>query len=394
MFFLSNQSFKNQKVLIRLDLNVPLGDDLSVTDSTRIKASKETVDFVINKGGACILIAHLGRPKGKDKNLSMLNILKDISKCFGKKIQFVNDCIGDEVEQAISKMNNGDILLLENLRFHEEETNGDERFAKKLSRLGDSYINDAFGTSHREHASTFTIAKHFPNKKYGGILLQRELDVIGKILDKGKPPILSILGGAKVSSKLKIINNLVEQVDKIIISGGMAFTFIKANGGEIGDSLYEPSLINEARLILEKAKKLKTEIHLPLDVLAAKDKNNIGETEVFNIDKIEPGWMGMDISRKSISAFEKVILSSNTVFWNGPMGVFEKEKFSQGTMEICKILKRAKEDNKYVITGGGDSIAALKKFGKTSWVNYISTGGGAMLESLEGKELPGVKALN
>ena len=394
MFFLSNQSFKNQKVLIRLDLNVPLGDDLSVTDSTRIKASKETVDFVINKGGACILIAHLGRPKGKDKNLSMLNILKDISKCFGKKIQFVNNCIGDEVEQAISKMNNGDILLLENLRFHEEETNGDEGFAKKLSRLGDSYINDAFGTSHREHASTFTIAKHFPNKKYGGILLQRELDVIGKILDKGKPPILSILGVAKVSSKLKIINNLVEQVDKIIISGGMAFTFIKANGGEIGDSLYEPSLINEAKLILEKAKKLKTEIHLPLDVLAAKDNNNIVETEVFNIDKIEPGWMGMDISRKSISAFEKVILSSNTVFWNGPMGVFEKEKFSQGTMEICKILKRAKEDNKYVITGGGDSIAALKKFGKTSWVNYISTGGGAMLESLEGKELPGVKALN
>ena len=394
MFFLSNQSFKNQKVLIRLDLNVPLGDDLSVKDSTRIKASKETVDFVINKGGACILIAHLGRPKGKDKNLSMLNILKDISKCFGKKIQFVNDCIGDEVEQAISKMNNGDILLLENLRFHEEETNGDEGFAKKLSRLGDSYINDAFGTSHREHASTFTIAKHFPNKKYGGILLQRELDVIGKILDKGKTTILSILGGSKVSSKLKIINNLVEQVDKIIISGGMAFTFIKANGGEIGDSLYEPSLINEARLILEKAKKLKTEIHLPLDVLAAKDKNNIGETEVFNIDKIEPGWMGMDISRKSIAAFEKVIMSSNTVFWNGPMGVFEKEKFSQGTMEICKILKRAKEDNKYVITGGGDSIAALKKFGKTSWVNYISTGGGAMLESLEGKELPGVKALN
>ena len=394
MFFLSNQSFKNQKVLIRLDLNVPLGEDLSVTDSTRIKASKETVDFVINKGGACILIAHLGRPKGKDKNLSMLNILKDISKCFGKKIQFVSDCIGDEVEQAISKMNNGDILLLENLRFHEEETSGDEVFAQKLSRLGDSYINDAFGTCHREHASTFTIAKHFPNKKYGGILLQRELDVIGKILDKGKPPILSILGGAKVSSKLKIINNLVEQVDKIIISGGMAFTFIKANGGEIGDSLYEPSLINEARLILEKAKKLKTEIHLPLDVLSAKDINNIGETEVFNIDKIEPGWMGMDISRKSISAFEKVILSSNTVFWNGPMGVFEKEKFSKGTMEICKILKKAKEENKYVITGGGDSIAALKKFGKTSWVNYISTGGGAMLESLEGKELPGVKALN
>ena len=394
MFFLSNQSFKNQKVLIRLDLNVPLGDDLSITDSTRIKASKETVDFVINKGGACILIAHLGRPKGKDKNLSMLNILKDIRKCFGKKIQFVNDCIGDEVDQVISKLNNGDILLLENLRFHEEETNGDEVFAQKLSRLGDSYINDAFGTSHREHASTFTIAKHFPNKKYGGILLQRELDVIGKILDKGKPPILSILGGAKVSSKLKIINNLVEQVDKIIISGGMAFTFIKANGGEIGDSLYEPSLINEAKLILEKAKKLKTEIHLPLDVLAAKDNNNIVETEVFNIDKIEPGWMGMDISRKSISAFEKVILSSNTVFWNGPMGVFEKEKFSQGTMEICKMLKRAKEENKYVITGGGASIAALKKFGKTSWVNYISTGGGAMLESLEGKELPGVNALN
>ncbi len=394
MFFLTNQSFTNKKVLIRVDLNVPLDENMSVTDSTRISACKETIDFVINSGGACVLIAHLGRPKGKETTLSFYHILKDISKCLGRQVQFINDCIGESVEQRVSQMNSGDILLLENLRFYKEETNGEEGFAKKLSRLGDSYINDAFGTSHRKHASTYTIAKYFPNKKYAGKLLQKELIVIDKILDKGKKPILAILGGAKVSSKLQIINNLIEQVDKIIIAGGMAFTFIKANGGEIGDSICEPSLIPQAKSILEKAKRLNKQIYFPEDVLAGNDFNKSTEEKVFHISNIENGWMGMDISTKTIAVFEKVIMSSNTIFWNGPMGVFEKEKFSEGTRQICKVLKKAKDKRKYVIVGGGDSIAGLKNFGNTDWVNYISTGGGAMLECLEGKKLPGVKALN
>jgi len=394
MFFLTNQSFNNEKVLIRLDLNVPLDKEQNITDSTRIKACKETVDFVLNAGGACVLMAHLGRPKGKEETLSLSHILNDVSACLGRKVQFVNDCIGDNVDQKVSQLKKGEVLLLENLRFHKEETEGDETFAKKLSELGDSYINDAFGTCHREHASTYTIAKHFPKKKYAGKLLAKELNVISKILDKGKMPILSILGGAKVSSKLKIINNLIDQVDRLIIAGGMAFTFIKAKEGKIGDSLYEPSLIDEAKLILEKANKLKKQVHLPVDVLAGNEFNNSTEEKAFNISNIQSGWMGMDISTKTIKAFEEVIMSSNTIFWNGPMGVFEKEKFSTGTRQICQILKKAKAEGKYVIVGGGDTIAALKKFGKDNWVNYISTGGGAMLESLEGKQLPGVKVLN
>tara|TARA_B100001013_G_scaffold61130_1_gene31983 strand:- start:376 stop:1560 length:1185 start_codon:yes stop_codon:yes gene_type:complete len=394
MFFLTNQSFKNKKVIIRVDLNVPLDSSLKVTDATRIIACRETIDYVINNGGSCILMAHLGRPKGKNKTLSLSNILKDISQGLQREIRFVNDCVGDSVEKAVSILKPGEVLLLENLRFYKEETTGEEVFAKQLAKLGDVYINDAFGTCHREHASTSTVAKFFPDNKYAGKLLEKELNVISRILENGQAPILAILGGAKVSSKLKIINNLIERVDKLIIAGGMAFTFIKANGGEIGASLYEPSLIEESIAILNKAQQLQKEVHLPLDVLSGNDFNESTEEKVFEVNKIEDGWTGMDIYSKTISVFEKVIMSSNTIFWNGPMGVFEKEKFSNGTKQICEILKKAKEEGRYVIVGGGDSIAALKKFGKESWVNYISTGGGAMLESLEGKKLPGIKALN
>ena len=394
MFFLTNQSFKNKKVIIRVDLNVPLDSSLKVTDATRIIACRETIDYVINNGGSCILMAHLGRPKGKNKTLSLSNILKDISQGLQREIRFVNDCVGDSVEKAVSILKPGEVLLLENLRFYKEETTGEEVFAKQLAKLGDVYINDAFGTCHREHASTSTVAKFFPDNKYAGKLLEKELKVISRILENGQAPILAILGGAKVSSKLKIINNLIERVDKLIIAGGMAFTFIKANGGEIGASLYEPSLIEESIAILNKAQQLQKEVHLPLDVLSGNDFNESTEEKVFEVNKIEDGWTGMDIYSKTISVFEKVIMSSNTIFWNGPMGVFEKEKFSNGTKQICEILKKAKEEGRYVIVGGGDSIAALKKFGKESWVNYISTGGGAMLESLEGKKLPGIKALN
>ena len=394
MFFLTNQSFKNKKAIIRVDLNVPLDSSLKVTDSTRIIACRETIDYVINKGGACVLMAHLGRPKGKDKTLSLSNILIDVSQGLQRKIKFVNDCIGDSVEKAVSELKPGEVLLLENLRFYKEESAGEEAFAKQLAKLGDVYINDAFGTCHREHASTFTVAKFFPDKKYAGKLLEKELNVLSRILENGQTPILAILGGAKVSSKLKSINNLIERVDRLIIAGGMAFTFIKANGGEIGASPYEPSLIDNARAILNKANQLKKEVLLPLDVLSGKAFNESIKEKVFEINKIEKGWMGMDIYSKTISVFEKAIMSSNTILWNGPVGVFEKEKFSYGTKQICEILKKAKEEGKYVIVGGGDSIAALKKFGKESWVNYISTGGGAMLEGLEGKKLPGIKALN
>ena len=394
MFFLTNQSFKNKKAIIRVDLNVPLDSSLKATDATRIIACRETIDYVINKGGACVLMAHLGRPKGKDKTLSLSNILIDVSQGLQRKIKFVNDCIGDSVEKAVSELKPGEVLLLENLRFYKEESAGEEAFAKQLAKLGDVYINDAFGTCHREHASTFTVAKFFPDKKYAGKLLEKELNVLSRILENGQTPILAILGGAKVSSKLKSINNLIERVDRLIIAGGMAFTFIKANGGEIGASPYEPSLIEDARAILNKANQLKKEVFLPLDVLSGNAFNESAKEKVFEINKIKKGWMGMDIYSKTISVFEKAIMSSNTILWNGPVGVFEKEKFSYGTKQICEILKKAKEEGKYVIVGGGDSIAALKKFGKESWVNYISTGGGAMLEGLEGKKLPGIKALN
>ena len=394
MFFLTNQSFKNKKAIIRVDLNVPLDSSLKATDATRIIACRETIDYVINKGGACVLMTHLGRPKGKDKTLSLSNILIDVSQGLQRKIKFVNDCIGESVEKAVSELKPGEVLLLENLRFYKEESAGEEAFAKQLAKLGDVYINDAFGTCHREHASTFTVAKFFPDKKYAGKLLEKELNVLSRILENGQTPILAILGGAKVSSKLKSINNLIERVDRLIIAGGMAFTFIKANGGEIGASPYESSLIEEARSILNKANQLKKEVFLPLDVLSGNSFNESTKEKVFEINKIEKGWMGMDIYSKTISVFEKAIMSSNTILWNGPVGVFEKEKFSYGTKQICEILKKAKEEGKYVIVGGGDSIAALKKFGKESWVNYISTGGGAMLEGLEGKKLPGIKALN
>jgi len=394
MFFLTNQSFKNKKAIIRVDLNVPLDSSLKATDATRIIACRETIDYVINKGGACVLMAHLGRPKGKDKTLSLSNILIDVSQGLQRKIKFVNDCIGDSVEKAVSELKPGEVLLLENLRFYKEESAGEEAFAKQLAKLGDVYINDAFGTCHREHASTFTVAKFFPDKKYAGKLLEKELNVLSRILENGQTPILAILGGAKVSSKLKSINNLIERVDRLIIAGGMAFTFIKANGGEIGSSPYESSLIEDARAILNKANQLKKEVLLPLDVLSGNAFNESAKEKVFEINKIEKGWMGMDIYSKTISVFEKAIMSSNTILWNGPVGVFEKEKFSYGTKQICEILKKAKEEGRYVIVGGGDSIAALKKFGKESWVNYISTGGGAMLEGLEGKKLPGIKALN
>ena len=394
MFYLENQDLSNKRVIIRVDLNVPLDKNSSVTDNTRIEACKETVNTVIKLGGSCVLISHLGRPKGKEKRLSLKNIVETVSAVLDRPVLFHEDCIGRDAEKATLLLKPGQIILMENLRFYDEETEGSMTFAENLSKLGDVYINDAFGTSHREHASTALIAKFFKGKKFAGKLLQKELEVINEIAEKGKKPVLAILGGAKVSSKLKILYNLIHKVDKIIIGGGMAYTFIKAKGGNIGNSLFEDELITSAKEILKIAEESGKEIVLPDDSIASTDFDKNDQIKTFKSGEIEDGWMGLDIGSRSIEKFNQTILSSNTVFWNGPMGVFEKEQFSKGTKSICTSLKQAKEKGVNVIVGGGDSIAALKKLGNKEWVTYISTGGGALLESLEGKTLPGVKALS
>jgi phosphoglycerate kinase len=393
MSVLEKQDLKNKKVIVRVDLNVPLDDNDNVTDTTRIVACKETVDLILEKGGTCILISHLGRPKGKENKFSLKKIVDTVSSVLNHPVSFYEDCVGQGAQEAISKLNQGSIILMENLRFYEEETLGDRIFAKKLAELGDIYVNDAFGTCHREHASTAVIAEYFENKKFAGKLLQKELEAINQIANNGKKPVLAILGGAKVSSKLSILYNLIKNVDKIIIGGGMAYTFIKAKGGQIGNSLVEDGLITNAQEILRLAQKLDKKIILPVDTKASKDFDNNDQISTFNSEEIEDGWMGLDIGEKSMEIFHQEILTSNTIFWNGPMGVFEKELFSEGTSSICNSLREAKEKGVNVIVGGGDSIAALKKLGKEEWVGYISTGGGALLESLEGKTLPGVKAL-
>jgi len=393
MFNLEKQDLKNQKVIIRVDFNVPLDDNFKVTDTTRIEACKETVDLIISNGGSCILISHFGRPKEREDKFSLKHIVETVSEVLNHPVVFHNDCIGDEVHEVISNLKRGDIILLENLRFYKEETLGDSLFAEELSKLGDIYVNDAFGTCHREHSSTALIAKHFKNKKFAGKLLQKELQAINQIANNGKKPVLAILGGAKVSSKLNIMYNLIKRVDKIIIGGGMAYTFIKAKGGKIGNSLVEDELISNAKEILSLADKLEKQIILPVDTKASKDFEKNDQIKTFNSNEIEDDWMGLDIGKKSIEKFSQEILLSNTIFWNGPMGVFEKELFSEGTASICNSLREAKQKGINVIVGGGDSIAALKKLGNKDWVSYISTGGGALLESLEGKTLPGVKAL-
>ena len=390
---LEKQDLKNKKVIVRVDLNVPLDDNDNVTDTTRIVACKETVDLILEKGGTCILISHLGRPKGKEKKFSLKKIVDTVSSVLNQPVFFHEDCIGLGAQEAISKLDQGSIILMENLRFYEEETLGDRVFAKNLSELGDIYVNDAFGTCHREHASTAVIAEYFENKKFAGKLLQKELEAINQIANNGKKPVLAILGGAKVSSKLSILYNLIKNVDKIIIGGGMAYTFIKAKGGQIGNSLIENELIINAKEILSLARRLDKKIILPLDTKASKHFDNNDQISTFNSKEIEDGWMGLDIGKKSMEMFNIEILTSNTIFWNGPMGVFEKDLFSEGTRSICNSLREAKEKGINIIVGGGDSIAALKKLGKEEWVGYISTGGGALLESLEGKTLPGVKAL-
>ena len=388
-----HNDFNNQKVLIRVDFNVPLNDKKEVTDNSRIIAAQKTIQKVLNDGGIPILMSHLGRPKGEDPSLSLAHIVPEVEKILKVNVVFTHQVIGNKTTKAVNTSKPNQVILLENLRYYKEEKNGDENFAKELSKLGDSYINDAFGTAHRAHASTAVIAKFFPNNKFAGDLLLKEVESIKKVMESGEKPVLGILGGAKVSSKITIIENIINKVDKLIIGGGMAFTFIKAQGGEIGNSICEDDKMPLALSILKSAKKNKVEILLPLDVVCADSFSNGANKKVCPIDKIPIGWEGMDAGPESLNIFEKAIISSKTILWNGPVGVFEMESFSKGTISVGEYVSKSTKNGSFSLVGGGDSVAAVKQFNFQEKVSYVSTGGGAMLESLEGKILPGIKAL-
>ncbi len=390
---IDNINFENKKVIIRVDFNVPLNKDLVVTDDTRIKAAIPTIKKVISDGGTAILISHLGRPKGKEDKYSLKNIVSKIEENLGQSVSFVNDCIGDLVKDSISKSEKGSVILLENLRYYAEEKAGDEDFAKKLSELADFYINDAFGTAHRAHASTSVIAQFFPNNKCFGYLIEKEIISVNKVLNSTEKPLTAIVGGAKVSSKITIIEKLIDKVDNLIIGGGMAYTFVKAQGGKIGNSLVEDDYLELALKIMAKAKANNVNFLLPIDTIIADDFSNEANTKVVNIAEIPDGWMGLDIGEKSSKLFKKTILNSKLILWNGPMGVFEMESFQKGTVTVAKTLAEATENGAFSLVGGGDSVAAINKFNLSSKISHVSTGGGAMLEYLEGKQLPGIAAI-
>lgn len=386
-------NFKNKKALIRVDFNVPLDAQFQVTDASRILAAKPTIDKILKDGGSCVLMSHLGRPKGVQEEFSLKHIQSEVEACLGVRVKFVENCIGDTVEKAVSALQPGEVLLLENLRFHKEEEAGDVAFAEQLAKNGDVYVNDAFGTAHRAHASTAIIAQFFPDQKCFGYLLAQEIKSISKVMESGEKPVLAILGGAKVSSKITIIENILDKVDHIIIGGGMTFTFIKALGGQIGNSLVEDDKLELALEILEQAKAKNVQVHLPVDAVIADAFSNDAATKVVAVDEIPEGWMGLDAGPETIKQFDVVVNQCKTILWNGPLGVFEMEHFAKGTIELGNSIAKATESGAFSLVGGGDSVAAVKQFGFEHKVSYVSTGGGAMLESLEGKTLPGIAAV-
>jgi phosphoglycerate kinase len=387
--------FKNKKALVRVDFNVPQDENLNVTDNTRIVAVKPTVDKILADGGSVILMTHLGRPKGEvNDKYSLKHILSEVSKVLGQDVKFVEESVGEKAEQAAAELQAGEILLLENLRFHKEEEKGDEAFAEKLSKLGDAYVNDAFGTAHRAHASTAVIAQFFPSTKFFGLLMEKELIAIDRVLKSGEKPVTAILGGSKVSTKITIIENILPAVDNLIIGGGMSFTFIKALGGKIGKSIVEDDKLSLALEILEKAKQHNVEVYLPTDVVIADDFNNEANRKECSIMEIPEDWQGLDAGPKSREIFNDVLLNSKTILWNGPIGVFEMSNFAAGTIALGDSIAEATKLGAFSLVGGGDSVAFVKQFGYSDKVSYVSTGGGAMLECLEGLELPGVAAIN
>ena len=387
-------NFEDKKALIRVDFNVPLSADFTVTDTTRIEAAKPTIIKILEDGGSAVLMSHLGRPKGQRKpDMSLGHIQATVSEILGVQVKFIEDCVGEQVEKTAAELQPGEVLLLENLRFRAEEEQGDIIFAEGLSKLADIYVNDAFGTAHRAHASTTIVSQFFPGKKCFGYLLAKEIKAIEKVMQTGEKPITAILGGAKVSSKITIIENILDKVDHLIIGGGMTYTFVKAQGGSIGDSIHEEDKMQLALEILSKAKGKGVQIHLPVDVLAADDFNNEAQTRIVAVDEIPDGWQGLDAGPKSLELFKEIILKSKTILWNGPVGVFEMENFSNGTIALGHYIDEATQNGAFSLVGGGDSVAAVKQFGFQDKVSYVSTGGGAMLESLEGKTLPGIAAI-
>jgi len=391
---ISDISLKGKKVLIRVDFNVPLDKHFNITDDSRIKAALPTIKKVIADGGKAIIMSHLGRPKnGFEEKFSLKHTLKHLSNLLETEVGFSVDCIGENTLTDISKMDNGDVLVLENLRFYSQEKAGDIDFAKQLANLGDVYVNDAFGTAHRAHASTSIIANYFPNNKYFGLLLSNEINSLETALKDPKRPFTAIIGGAKITGKIDVITSLFDKVDNLIIGGGMAYTFAKAMGGSIGNSLVEDDKVALAKSLITDAKAKGVQLLLPSDSVNANEFNNNAIIQHSEITNIPDGFMGLDIGNDSITHFSKVILNSKTIIWNGPMGVFEMDNFSNGTKQIGEAICKATQNGAFSLVGGGDSVAAVKQFGFAEKVSYISTGGGAMLEYLEGKQLPGVTAI-
>lgn len=393
----SNYNFKGQKALIRVDFNVPLNENMEITSDARMKAAVPTIKKILEDGGSVILMSHLGRPKsGPEDKFSLKHLVNHLSELLGGvNVKFADDCIGQSAVDAAAALQPGEVLLLENLRFYKEEEKGDEAFAEKLSKLGDVYVNDAFGTAHRAHASTAVIAKFFPNeKRMFGLLMEGEVNSAQKVLSESEKPFTAILGGAKVSDKILIIENLMEKATDIIIGGGMAYTFFKAQGGNIGNSLVEEDRIDTAKDILKKAAEKGVSIHLPGDSITADKFAEDANVSEAPSDNIPDGWMGLDIAQNAREQFADVIKKSKTILWNGPMGVFEMEKFQAGTKAIAEAVAEATQNGAFSLVGGGDSVSAVNKFGFDSKVSYVSTGGGAMLEFFEGKELPGIAAVN
>ena len=386
-------NFKRKRALIRVDFNVPLDKSFNVTDDNRIRATIPTIKKILNDGGSCILMSHLGRPKeGPEDKFSLQHTLKKTEELLGKPVQFAGDCIGEEAFKLSEGLKPGEVLLLENLRFYKQEEKGDEEFSKKLSKHGDIYVNDAFGTAHRAHASTTIVAKFF-KEKCAGLVMAAELENAQKVINKAAKPFTAIMGGAKISDKILIIENLLDKVDNLIIGGGMAYTFFKALGGSIGNSLLEEDKMDLAKELIQKAKAKGVELILPIDSVIGDKFAADAATQAVNNNAIPNGWMGLDIGPQAITVFRKAIEGSKTILWNGPMGVFEMEKFADGTKAVAEAVVKATENGAFSLIGGGDSAAAVAQLGFSDDVSYVSTGGGALLEYFEGKTLPGVKAL-
>jgi phosphoglycerate kinase len=386
-------SFANQKAIIRVDFNVPLDENFQVTDANRIEAAKPTIDKILNDGGAVILMSHLGRPKGKEEKYSLQHIVSKTAEVLGRPVKFASDCIGEVALKAASELQAGEVLMLENLRFYKEEEAGDEDFSAQLAQLGDIYVNDAFGTAHRAHASTTIVAKFFPEKKCFGLLLAKEIESLNRVLNESIKPVTAVLGGSKVSSKITVIENILDKIDHMIVGGGMTFTFVKALGGQVGDSICENDKLQLALDILHMAKEKNVHVHLPVDVIAANAFDNNAQTQVVDVRTIPDGWQGLDAGPKTLQNFREVIMNSKTILWNGPLGVFEMENFAKGTISLGNDIAEATAQGAFSLVGGGDSVAAVKQFGLESKMSYVSTGGGAMLEMLEGRTLPGIAAI-